>query len=102
MQGYYAVKSLLHEVVDVRRVVIRDRIGFCGVLLDNNQQKTICRLRFNGTQKYLGLLDERREEKVRIDEVDDIYNYAERLIATVKYYEAEGASSVALVEAGRS
>lgn len=95
LQGYCIVKALIHDVVDMRRVTMRDRKGFCGILLDDSQQKTICRLRFNGTQKYLGLLDERREEKVPINEVDDIYSYADRLITTVKHYEGENASNVA-------
>jgi len=87
LQGYYAVKSILREAVDVKRVTIRDRISHCGILLDNTNRKPICRLYFNSPQKYLGLFDEHKhEERVRIDVVDDIYKHAERLKATVGYY----------------
>ncbi len=66
---------------------MRDKKGFCGISLDDNQQKTICRLYFNGTRRYLGLLDEKREEKVPITDVEDICTYAHRLKAAVRRYE---------------
>ncbi len=57
LQAYYAVKSMLYGVVDAKRVVLRDVQSYCSVLLDDNNRKPICRLYFNGTQKYLGLFD---------------------------------------------
>ncbi len=87
LQGYFIVKTLLHDVVDMGRVMMRDKKGFCGISLDDNQQKTICRLYFNGTRRYLGLLDEKREEKVPITDVEDICTYAHRLKAAVRRYE---------------
>ena len=88
LQGYYAVKAILREVVDAKRVTIRDRISYCGILLDNTNRKPICRLHFNSpSRKYLGLFDEHKnEEIVPIDDIDDIYKHAERLKATVGYY----------------
>ena len=91
LQGYFIVKTLLHDVVDMGRVMMRDKKGFCGILLDDNQQKTICRLRFKGTRRYLGLLDEKREEKVPIGNVEEICTYAHRLKATVRCYEEASA-----------
>ena len=89
-QGFFIVKSLLHGTVSLNRVAIRDMKSYCGVLLDNNNRKPICRLWFNGSQKYLGLFDEqKREEKIPINELDDIYTYADRLKATIAYYERE-------------
>ena len=88
--GFFIVKSLLHGTVSLNRVAIRDMKSYCGVLLDNNNRKPICRLWFNGSQKYLGLFDEqKREEKIPINELDDIYTYADRLKATIAYYERE-------------
>ena len=62
--------------------------NFCGVLLDHNIRKPICRLWFNRSQKYLGLIDQQKEEeRVPIDDLDDIYQYADRLKATVRFYD---------------
>ena len=88
LEGYYVVKAILREVLDVKRIVHRDQQSYFGILLDDNNRKPICRLRFNGAkQKYIGLFDaEKNEEKVPIDSVDDIYQHAERLRATVSGY----------------
>ena len=90
IQGYYIVKATLHDVVDMKRVVLRNLrgLGNCRILLDDNQLKPICRLWFSGSQRYLGLLDEKKqEERVPIDDLDSIYKYADRLKATVSMYE---------------
>lgn len=97
-EGYYIIKSILSEVVDPDRVTIRDRKYYCGVLLDDNQYKLICRMHFDSKQKYFGLFDQqekrknggKKEEKILIDKLNDIYKYAERLRSTAKFYISEG------------
>jgi len=86
-EGYFIVKTILHDVVDIDRVNIRDRISYCGVLFDDNNRKPICRLHFNTKQKYITLFDKDTEEKIPIDHVKEIYEYVDRLKATVKKYE---------------
>lgn len=67
---------------------MRDMKSYCGVLLDDNNRKPVCRLWFNGSQKYLGLFDEQKqEERIPIEDLEDIYNHAERLKATVRNYD---------------
>ena len=88
LQAFYIVKTLLHDVVDVRRIEMRDAKSFCAIYLDHNNRKPICRLWFNRTQKYLGLIDQQKnEERIPIAEIDDIYSHADRLRATVGYYD---------------
>jgi predicted type IV restriction endonuclease len=87
IEGYYAVKAILHGAVDARRVFMRDMVTQCGILLDDTLRKPICRFHFDSAQMYLGLIDQqKREERVPIESVDDIYSHADRLIATVGYY----------------
>jgi hypothetical protein len=85
-EGYFIVKTILHDVVDIDRVNIRDKITYCGVLLDNNNRKPLCRLHFNTKQKYIGLFDNDTEEKIPIAQVKEIYNYGDRLKNTAKKY----------------
>ena len=89
LHAYYLVKSLLYGVVEPRRVAIRDRISYCGVLLDDNNRKPICRLHFNTSQKHIGLFDsERKEERIPIGSVEEIYQFGDRLRETIKLYDS--------------
>lgn len=87
IDGYNIVKAILREYIDVERVTIRDKKSYCGILLDDNNRKPICRLRFNRPQKYLGVISHKKEEKFAIDCVDDIYKYAEQIKSTIAQYE---------------
>ena len=89
IEGFFAVKSILRDVIDVKRVQIRDTKSYCGILLDNNNRKPICRLLFNRAQLYLAIIDDNKnEERIPIDGIDDIYNYAEQILATVQRYDS--------------
>ena len=84
------VKAILRKDVDASRVVLRDVKSYCGILLDDNNRKPICRLRFNRSQKYLGLMDkEKNEERIAIEKMDDIYDYADKLREIVAYYDSD-------------
>jgi hypothetical protein len=89
MEAFYTIRAMLHYLVGSKRVAMRDVQTYCGILLDNNNRKPICRLYFNGSQKYLGLFDneQRKETRTPISDVDEIHQYADRLAATVKHYE---------------
>ncbi len=90
IEGLFAIKSILRDTIDARRVHMRDTKSYCGILLDDNNRKPICRLRFDSSQWYLGLIDERKkEERIPIDDIDDIYSYADRIIATVQRYDSQ-------------
>ncbi len=90
IEGYFAIKSILRSAIDVKRIHIRDTKSYCGVLLDDNNRKPVVRLRFNREQKYLGLFDEnKKEQRLPVNTIDDIYNHAEQIIATVNRYDSE-------------
>ena len=88
LEGFYTVKSIIREVVAPDRVGHRDTISYMSVVLDDSSRKPICRLHFNSARKYLGLFDEERNhERVEIEGIDDIYQYAEQLKATAQRYD---------------
>ena len=90
LEGFYIVKAIIHEITDPKRVFIRDRMSYCGILLDNTQLKPICRLHFNTKQKYLGIFDEQKHEsRIPIEDVSDIYKYADTLKETVNKYDGK-------------
>lgn len=90
LEGFYIVKSILRNVVEPNRIAMRDGRRYCGTLLDNADTKPICRLWLNGKKKWFSLFDEKKkEEKVVIAELDDIYQYADRLRDTVAHYDLQ-------------
>ena len=89
--GFYVVKAILHDTIDLRRVELRDAKTYAAILLDNTNRKVVCRLWFNGNQKYLGLLDlEKTETRFPIDSVDDIFAYADQIRTTAAAYPTPG------------
>lgn len=90
LEAFYIIKSILHEVVDLKRVVSRDQQSYFGILLDDSNRKPIVRLRFNSKkQKHLSLiLADKSEERVPISHIDEIYQYADRIRDTVRMYES--------------
>jgi hypothetical protein len=91
LESFMIVKSILRPVVDINRVVYRDTINYFGILLDDNNRKPICRMRFNSqTKKYLVTFDaDKKELKHEIKSLDDIYDYAEEIKAAIAMYDAE-------------
>lgn len=88
LQGYYIVKSILAQKVSLNRIVGRDTKSYFGVLLDDNNRKPICRLWFNRSNKYVGTFDaEKNETRHLINSLDEIYNLADTILASVDFYE---------------
>lgn len=99
LDGFYIVRAILSEIVDPSRVIMRDTKSYCGILLDDNNRKPICRLRFNFSQKYIGLFDaEKNEDKLPLASPQEIFRFASQLKATVRGYsskpEAEPANAI--------
>ncbi len=86
IEGYNIIKAILRSTVDVKRVVMRDTKSYCGILLDDNNRKPLCRLHFNYSQKYIGIVSNKKEVRHEIENVDDIFNYTEQLINTALEY----------------
>ena len=87
LEGFYVIRAILRQVIDVERVYMRDTQSYFGVILDNSNRKPICRLHFNHAQKYLGLIDEQKKETRKpIGSLNDIYNFADEIKKTVSLY----------------
>lgn len=91
LEGFHIVRAILRGIVPTKRVVMRDAQTYCAVLLDDNNRKPICRLRFNNRDKLrLGLFNDKKEEEIVVLETpDDIYNYTVKLHTVVASYLAQ-------------
>jgi hypothetical protein len=85
IEGLHIVRSILRDVVNPRRIVMRDNQSYCAILLDDNNRKPVCRLRFNNSQRLaVGIFGvDKTEERFPLDVIDDLYAFAEKLKATV-------------------
>jgi hypothetical protein len=92
IEGLHIVRSILREVVSPRRIVMRDNLSYCAILLDDNNRKPVCRLRFNNTQKLaVGIFGpDKTEERFALQEIDDLYGFADQLRATVQMHLPSG------------
>lgn len=96
-EGFHIVRAIVRGLVLPKRIVMRDAQSYCAILLDDNNRKPICRLRFNNVEKLrLGLFNEKKEEEVvTLEAPDDIYTYAERIRAMLTTYLAQTETSQA-------
>ncbi len=84
IEGYHIVRSIIRTQIEAHRIVFRDTQSYFGILVDDNNRKPVCRLHLNGHRKYIGLFDEaKKEERIHIESLDDIYKYSDKLIETV-------------------
>lgn len=90
LEAYQIVLAILRRSIDKSKIVHRDTQSYFGVLFDDNNRKPICRLHLNSANKYIGLFDDdRKETKIPINNIDDIYQYEKELLQTAEYYNQE-------------
>lgn len=85
-EGFMIVRAIVRDLLKPVRVIMRDQKSYCGILVDNNNRKPLVRLWFNRSVKYLGLFDGEKEDKVKVDSLDEIYDFADRIRETAKGY----------------
>ncbi len=96
-EAFMIVKAILRQKVDTARITHRDTASYLNVLLDDNKNKTVCRLWLNGAKLYISFLDENKKDvRSEISSLDDIYKYSEQIIAVATQLDAKkpGASVV--------
>lgn len=88
VEGFHIVRAMLAKHIPIKRIVMRDTKSYCGVLLDDNNRKPICRLHFNGSQKYVGIFDsEKSETRNPIDCLEALYDFEDQIVAGVSRYD---------------
>lgn len=93
LEAFYIIRAILREDVPVRRIVMRDVQSYCGILLDDNNRKPICRLYFGAANKTIGFFDGDKESRVSLAHMDDLYKHADRLKSTVARHDAAKAAT---------
>lgn len=87
LEAFRIIRAILREIIEPKRVVMRDAKSYCAILCDDNNRRPICRLRFNNPARMmLGLFDEKEEKLMPISDLSDIYQYADQLKKTASMY----------------
>jgi hypothetical protein len=94
MEGFYIVRAILCARLKVTRVAHRDQQSYFGILLDDNNRKPICRLHYNNKKKYVSFFDHGKEERIEIENNNQLYEFSSRFINTVDLYENAAAAQL--------
>ena len=86
IEGMLTIRAAVRGVIDADRVNLRDAKSYCAILIDDNNRKPLARLHFNTNQKYIGLFDSDKEERIPIRNLTEILEYVDRLCATASKY----------------
>ncbi|MBN1404158.1 MAG: type I restriction enzyme HsdR N-terminal domain-containing protein [Opitutales bacterium] len=88
-EGLMIVRALLGKTVRPDRIVMRDAKSYCAILLDDNNRKPVCRLWLDRSQKYVSLFDkdDKKEDRVPIESLFDLYGLESRLVEAITRYE---------------
>ncbi|HYC03728.1 MAG TPA: type I restriction endonuclease [Azospirillaceae bacterium] len=87
VEAFHIIKALVRSTIKAERIVMRDAKSYCAILVDDNNRRPLARLHFNSKSiKYLGLFNGKDEERIKIERLEDIYGYADRLQQTASAY----------------
>jgi len=88
-EGLMIVRALAGKCVHPERIAMRDAKTYCGILLDDNNRKPVCRFYFDRAQKCVSLFDneDRNEERIPINSLYDLYGMESRIISTIERYD---------------
>lgn len=90
IEAFMIVRAIGSRVAPVRRITLRDAKTYCSVFVDDNNRNPVVRLYFNAkTSKSIGVFSpqpEKLETKHLIEDLSDIYKFADQITATIAGY----------------
>ncbi|WP_303347410.1 type I restriction enzyme HsdR N-terminal domain-containing protein [Methanobrevibacter sp.] len=95
IQGFYIVRAIVSEIINPDKITMKDRKSYCAIFFDDNKNYTICRLYFNDLDNLaIAFFDSMDKDKygsrigeiMPINNINDIYNYKDKLLDTVSAY----------------
>ena len=97
-EGYFIIRSIASEHNHEGSITIRDQKKYCNILFEDNKYYPIVRFYFNNEKRLkIELFDEIRRtsnggkigDKHNIEQVSDLYNFKDRILALVDKYVEE-------------
>ncbi|MEK5239055.1 type I restriction endonuclease [Paenibacillus sp. FSL L8-0470] len=85
LEGYITARILLKDIIAPERINYRDNLSYFNILVDNSIRKWICRLHFNGANKYIQFNDDDKT-MIGIKDISELISYKEQFVQTVKRF----------------
>ena len=90
LHAFMIVRAIGARATAVSRITMRDAKTYCSIFLDDNNRRPILRLYFNAkNSKSVGIFmphPDKSESRHTIEDISDIYNFADQIVATIKSY----------------
>lgn len=83
-EGLYIVRAIGSVEVGAKRLTKKDAKNYCNILLDGHNWKSILRMHFNGATKRNEIFDDSEPKFVTLEQVSDIYQHRDRVLAALK------------------
>ena len=88
MEAFRIIQAIARKKISLDRLFFRDHKRYFGVIVDDNNRKPLCRFWFNSRNKYISVFGaDKKEEKVMIDSLEDIYQHDEKILQTLDNYQ---------------
>jgi len=90
LASLFIIKAIASEIVSPKRITGKDTTNYYGITLDGpdgKHNKWICRLRYSEKKKTLCFVQDNKEDRIIINDVDDIYQYKQRLLDIISLSE---------------
>lgn len=87
MDAFYIVRAICCAKIKQDKIAHRDTQSYFGILFDDNNRKTICRLFLTERRKQIVIFDENKNEmKYELESIEDIHKYSNELLKIVEFY----------------
>lgn len=88
LAGWRIVQAICSKRVSPKRIIIRDQKSYCGILLDDNNRRSVARLYFNSpTTRYVSTFVGKEEERHLITDLTDIYKLSDAILLRLGEFE---------------
>lgn len=85
LEAFYLIRHIARGLVPKEKISFKDTESYFGILYDNNSWKWICRLKLEGSKKYIYIpTGDKGQEKYPIENIDDIYTYEDKIKAVIR------------------
>ena len=85
IEAFYIIRNIARGLVHKDLISYRDTESYFGILYDDNSRKWICRLKLDGSKKYLYLpTEDKGQETYQIENVDDVYKYEDKIKSIIR------------------
>ena len=80
LESYYIVRAILSKYINVDRITYSDKESYFAIILDDHITKWLCRIYIKKNKKYIGIVENGEKTKYLIENISDIYGYADKLV----------------------